>query len=113
MEKLRIIDNGIEKFIDYTEKVAKGIFMVSENKFVQKNCQILNIELGENTHPNELKQKVTKLDKTGIMTTRVLNQHFMYIFKDYADPLDVDAFINEFPEHGREALKMAYASCKI
>ena len=113
MEKLKVIDNGVVKKIEYTEKYATGIFLVLDNKKVKNNCKILNIDLGENISENEIKQRVTKLEKTGLLTIRIDNQHFQYIFKDYADKFDVDHLVLELPQASREALTTAYNLTKI
>lgn len=108
MEKLKITDNGLIKKISFTDKFATGIFLVTDNKLVKQNCKILNIDLGENTNPLELTQKVTKIEKTGILTTRIMDQYFQYIFKDYAAKSDVDRLIQNIAPQSREALKAAY-----
>ena len=113
MGKQKVIDSGVVKKIEYTDKYVDGIFLVTENKQVKRNCKILNIDLGDNVDPNELKQRVTKLEKTGLLTTRVLNQHFQYIIKDYADKDAVNRLINDCPPQSREALTTAYNLTKM
>lgn len=108
MEKLKITENGLIKKISFTEKFATGIFLVTDNKLVKQNCKILTIDLGENTNPLELRQKVTKIEKTGILTIRIMDQYFQYIFKDYAAKSDVDRLIQDVAPQSREALKAAY-----
>jgi hypothetical protein len=114
MEKVRVVDSGIEKFLSYTEKYAHGIFIViGDNKLVKRNCELLNIELGENVNPLEMKQRVTKLEKTGILTTRLMDQHFQYIIKDYASKGDVEELISGMPDPAKEALRAAYNLTKM
>lgn len=113
MVKLKVIDNQVVKKIDFNEKYSEGIFLVTENKDVKKNCKMLNIDLGDSTDPNELKQRVTKLVKTGILTTRILNVHFQYIIKDYASITDFDKLIQDVHPSSRDALTKAYNLAKI
>lgn len=108
-----MVIDGIEKKVEYSDKVAKGIYMVSDNNQVIQNCKILKIELGDNIDPNEIKQRVTKIENAGLLTTRILNEHFQYIFKDYADKNDVDQFIKDFPDTIQVALREAYNLSKI
>jgi hypothetical protein len=113
MDKVRVIDGGVEKHLEYNDKYAHGIFIVHENKPVKRNCEIFSIDLGENTDPNEMKQKVTQLEKTGILTTRLLGEHFQYILKDYADKSDIDQLIKDVPPQSHEVLRMAYNLTKM
>jgi hypothetical protein len=55
-----------------------------------------------------LTQKVTKIEKTGILTTRIMDQYFQYIFKDYAAKSDFDRLIQDVAPQSREALKTSY-----
>jgi len=113
MEKLKVTDGGVIKKIEYTEKYANGIYLVMDNKPVKRNCEILNIDLGENINELELKQKVTKLEKTGILTTRLMGRHFQYIFKDYADKTYVEDLIHKSAPESKEAMRTAYNLTKM
>lgn len=113
MEELKISENGVEIKIEYTEKYADGIFISMDNEHVKQNCKILNIELGDNTNPNEMKQKVTKIGNTGILTIRILNEHFQYIVHDYAEKEDVVNLIRETLPESKEPLATAYNLSKI
>jgi len=111
MNRLKVNDNGIIKKIEYTIKFSEGIFIVGENKTAETNCKILNILIeGEE---NQLAQKVTKVGKTAILTTKVLGQHFQYIIKDYAKWEDFQELMNETPEQSKEALNQTYNLTKI
>ena len=111
MTKLKVKDNGVIKKIDYTSKFSNGILLADESKVVRKNCKVLNIELqGEE---NELKQQVTKLGKTAILTVQVLDQYFQYIIIDYAKWDDFKDLLDQVPEQSKEALNQTYNLAKM
>ncbi len=113
MPKLKVADKGILIPVEYDEKYAKGIFLVTNNKAVKRNCNILNIDLGEYVNPLELTQRLTKLEKTVILTTRILNEHFQYIFQHYAEKADFDLLLEDTHPKSREALTAAFNFTKI
>ena len=111
MTKLKVNDNGVIKKIDYTSKFSNGIFLADESKVAKKNCKILNIDLqGEE---NELKQQVTKLGKTAILSVQVLDQYFQYIIIDYAKWDDFKDLLDQVPEQSKEALNQTYNLAKM
>ena len=84
---------------------------MTENKIAKKNCKILNIKIeGED---DQLAQKVTKLGKTAILTTKVLSEHFQYIIKDYAKWDDFQDLLIHAPDQSKEALNQTYNLTKI
>ena len=113
MDKLKATVDGIEKKIEYSEKFSKGILLVSDNKAVKRNCEVLKIDIGTATSELELLQKVTKLDKLAILTTRLLNQSFQYIIMQYAEREDFLDLLKQIPRQSQEALNTAYNLTKM
>lgn len=108
--KVRVIDDQVEKKLDYTEKFAHGIFLVQDSKLALNNCKIVNIKIEGEHAPNELVQRVTKLSKTGIFTVRHEKECVQYIFKDYADKTDVERLISDYElsPQAQYAVRTAY-----
>lgn len=114
MTKLKVVDKGIVLPVEYDEKYAKGIFLVNENKLVKRNCNILSIDVSDNTNPLELFQRMTKLDKTVILTTRVDSEYFQYILQHYAEKADFNLLLQErTPPQSRELLTEAFNFTKM
>lgn len=113
MDQVRIVYDGKEKRLGYTTKYAHGIFLVQENKIAIANCKELNIELAQATDPNQLVQKVSKFEKTGVLTTRILNQHCQYILKEYAEKDDVEDLVKAVPPQDQERIREAYNLTKM
>lgn len=111
MEKLKVIDNGQLKKIEYLSKYAKGIFLV-DGKTVKRNCEILNINFSGDGDSQVL-QQVTKIGDIGIVSVKFNNEYFQYIIKSYAEREDVEQLINETPQGSKEALRDAYNLSKM
>jgi len=111
--KLKIIDNGVVKKIEYDDKYFKGIFAVTDKRKVKRNCKTLKIDIEESSNPLQLSQKVSKFKKTGILTIHILNEYHQYIIKDYAEKEDVDSLANDLPKESREAFLAASNLSKI
>lgn len=112
MDKLKIIDNGQLKKIEIASKYAKGIFL-ADGKSAKRNCEILNINLDETDNPLLLVQKVTKIGDVGIVSIKLQNEYYQYIFKSYAEREDVESLIHETPQQSKEALRDAYNLTKM
>lgn len=112
MEKLKVIDNGQLKKIEYSSKYAKGIFLVN-GKAVKRNCEILNINFRGEDDPLTLFQEVTKIGDMGIVSVKLKNEYYQYIFKSYAERDDVEQLINEIPPESKESLRAAYNFTKM
>ena len=106
--KVRVVDGVAEKHLTYTEKFAHGIFLVQDNKVALNNCKIVNIKIEGEHASNELVQRVTKLHKTGIFTIRHGKECAQYIFKDYANPADVEDLITGHEPQAQHAIRTAY-----
>ena len=113
MERLKLIVDGDEKKIEYTDKISKGIFKVTDNKAVKRNCETLIISVDQPLNELELKQKVSKIGRAGILTIRVMNEWIQYIIMDYTDPSDFEFLLRDVPKQSHEALQMAYTMTKI
>ena len=113
MEKLKIVDGGVTKKIEFTDKYANGIFRVMDTKKTKKNCEILNINISGSGHPNELIQKVTKFGNVGILTIGIDNVFLQFILKSYAEKSDVEDLKRELPLESMEALLQTYNLTKM
>lgn len=108
MEKLVITSKEGKWKIDYSERFAKGIYMVFDKKLVKKNCSILKIQLDEPLNDLEMVQKVTVFGKTGIVSIRIDNDFHQYILMPSTEREDFVNFLSSIPDQSHEALRGAF-----
>ena len=113
MEKLNFVVDGVEKKLEYDERFSKGIFIVTENKAVKRNCETLAITVDAPTSDLELKEKISKIGRAGFLTIRIMNEWIQYIIMDYTDQSDFESLLRDMPRQNHEALRMAYRLAKI
>jgi hypothetical protein len=113
MEKLKVQVGGITKQLVYTERHSKGIFLVAENKAVKINCRAFDIVLDEAEEEHQIVQKITKLDKVGILTVRAFGEFIQFVILDYVDLEDLNRLISEVPRESKEALRTTYNLTKV
>jgi hypothetical protein len=113
MEKLPITVEGKERKIEYTIRYSKGIFIVDDKKAVKRNCEILEIRLDEPQGDLHLIQKVSKIEKVSILTTRLQNSYWQYILLDYVELNDFENLLKEIPQQSKEAIRNAYNLLKM
>ena len=113
MEKLKIKVDGDERSIEFTEKRAKGLYLVSDSKAVINNCKTLTIDLGPKSHELEERRKVTKLGNVGILTTELLDTYFQYFIFQSVNENDFNDLLDLFPPESKDALKLAFTYAKL
>jgi hypothetical protein len=112
MNILKVDDGMNDKDIIYTEKLADGIYKVTDNDAILKNCQALRITLDKPISANEFIRKVTKLDDAGVLTMGVVSSYVQFIFTNETKPSDFALLLKVSPSENQAALNSAYNATK-
>ena len=96
----------------YNDELAKGIYRVSDNNAVKRNCDALRIDVEKPIKGNHIATKVSKIDDFGILTQCGIEDAIQFIFSRSATQKDVDELIKEMPKEAHGLLMQAYQMSK-
>ena len=113
MNKLKVNDSMNDSEVTFTEKIAKGIYQVSESGVVLRNCETLRINIDAPTSRNKIVEKVRMIGELGILTMRIAESYVPYIFTNDADPTAFELLIREVPPDNHDAFRRAYNATKL
>ena len=94
-----------DREVTFTEKIAKGIYQVSENGIVLMNCETLRIKIDAPTSRNKIVEKVSMIGELGILTMRIAESYVQYIFTSDAEPTTFELLIREVPPDNHDAFR--------
>ena len=112
MNRLKVDDGMNDKDIAYTDKLCKGIYRVTDNSDVIKNCEVLRIKVETPKSDREVVEVVSKMGDAGILTMRGISDYVQIIFTREAEQSDFDSLLKEIPHRGHDVYRRAYHASK-
>jgi len=103
MPTLKLNIDGKTTNLEYSDKMAKGIYVVSDSKLVLENCRTFKIEFKQ-----EMEQRITRIQNFVMLSMRFPDSYLQCIIFNSADEDTVGDYIAGMPSPLKEQVEMAY-----